>query len=96
MTKINPLTEPDAERVAEWLLLEVRRIKELCHEDAVSGIEARFRAAFLCENEAGNTVIAPSVLAAFRRISKNEVVWEKAARLWRLRRAADPPGRRAD
>jgi hypothetical protein len=65
----------------------------LYQDDAVSEIEKRFGAEFVYANEAGNPAISRRVLAAFRRLTEADAVWDRGDRCWERRRPTDPPGR---
>ncbi len=67
-----------AKRMLEWL--ENSRSKELDQQDAVLGIQKEFGddSEFLYENANGNLAIDRRVLAEFRKLSKDTVVWEKS------------------
>ena len=53
-----------------------------------------FGTAFAYENGNGTWAIARPVLAAFRKLTADTVVWERSTQLWRHRMPSDPPGRR--
>jgi len=86
----------DAASVAAWMLAELRREGALYQESAVSDIEDRFGDRFVYDNENGNRAIGKDVLAAFRKLSGDIVVWHRGERYWRLREAGDDPSRRQD
>ena len=44
-------------------------------------------------NDDGNIVLAKDVLAAFRKLDDDTVVWVKPDRYWRWRCSTDKPGR---
>jgi hypothetical protein len=82
--------------IADWMLIEVQR-DGVIHQDAVaSEIERMFGEEFTPINENGNLSIRKDVLAAFRKISEDSVVWERGERFWRIRAPYDEPGRRQD
>lgn len=78
------------------MLDELRREKYLYQEIAVAEIETRFGASFVYENENGNLAISREVLAAFRKLTENSVVWERGERCWRMRERFDERGRAQD
>jgi hypothetical protein len=80
--------------VAAWMLNQLKAEGELYQTDAVAAIETLFGTQFTIINASGNTAIAPSTLAAFRAITANSVVWERAGRYWRWREKHDDPHRR--
>lgn len=82
-----------AEHVAQWMLEELHRVKYLYQQDAVFSIETRFGDKFFYINEAGNPAIDKKVLAAFKKITANSVVWERGERVWRMREDYDSQGR---
>ena len=83
-----------AEDVASWMLEEVRREGCLYQETAVHDIAERFGQQFAYVNDNGNMSIHRDVLAAFRALSGDSVVWDKSERLWRPREPFDDPGKR--
>ena len=82
-----------AHEVAIWMFEEVKRKGELHQADVVGEIESKFGKQFTYANENGNPAIDKKVLAAFRKLSKDSVVWEREDRYWRLRKTDDTPGR---
>jgi uncharacterized protein DUF6953 len=82
-----------AQEVAEWMLDELTRNGQLRQETAVSDIALNFGYEFTYDNENGNLAIRRDVLAAFRRLTENSVVWDGENRLWRKRDSSDDPGR---
>jgi hypothetical protein len=84
---------PTPRIVAEWMLGEVERRRELYQEDAAFEITKNFGEQFTYENDNGNLAISRTILTAFRKISEGTVVWERGSRSWRLREPHDEPGR---
>lgn len=75
--------------VAGWMYEEVQSAHFLYQDTAVVEIGRRFGEEFVYINDAGNFAIAKPVLAAFRKVSKSDVVWDKGERAWRLRIDSD-------
>jgi len=96
MTNQIPPNSPSARDVAEWMLSEVKRRGEFLQADATIGILQKFGESFIYYNGSGNQAISKVVLNKFTSISKDEVVWVAGLKYWRLRTAADPPGRKQD
>lgn len=84
-------TTPDD--VASWMLSELQRKGCLHQEVVVYDIETKFGKEFIYHNINGNPAIGKKVLAAFNKLTTDSVVWERGARLWRLREQYDGPGR---
>jgi hypothetical protein len=82
--------------VAEWMLSEVEQRRCLAQETAVSDISTQFGQQFTYQNENGNWAISRNVLAEFRKISGDKVVWERSERQWRKRQTCDSPGRQQE
>lgn len=80
------------EQAARWMLDAVGRSGYLHQSDAASEV-ARFGEALIYTNENGNPAIDRKVLAEFRRICEDSVVWSRSERAWRLRDDGDEPGR---
>ena len=61
--------------------------------DAVEAILERFGAGYVYENHHGHMAINAEVLAAFRELTGDRVVWSRGGKYWRLRDEDDEPGR---
>jgi hypothetical protein len=85
--------EVSPEQVAQWMVAELNRVNWLYQQEAVFAIEQKFGKQFVYENSAGNQAIAREVLAAFRKLTGDSVVWERGERIWRKRLAYDVAGR---
>ena len=78
------------------MLAQLESDGTLDQETAASEIEQRFGEEFTPLNENGNASIRRDVLASFRKISDETIVWERGERLWRKREKYDQPGRQQD
>jgi len=85
-----------ARDVAQWMLDQLRRNRELYQETAAFDIQQRFGEDFVYVNENGNLAIAQNVLAEFRKLTMGTVTWSRSERYWRFREKYDEPGRRQD
>ena len=85
----------DTDSVAQWMLAEIERDSCVYQEDVVDFLVKSGREDLLVENSDGNQVIGKSVLAAFRKLTPDNVGWVKPDRYWRFRVAEDEPGRDA-
>lgn len=84
-------TNPD--QVAQWMLSELQRVKYLYQETVVHDIASNFGEDFIYYNDNGNPAIGKNVLAAFRKLTGDSVIWERGERMWRFRENYDEPGR---
>jgi hypothetical protein len=87
---------PTATEVAEWMLRQLRREKVLYQQDAALEMQKYFGEEFVYYNQSGNVAISKGVLAEFKRLSGDEVVWVRSDRHWRQRGMTDVPGRKQD
>jgi len=87
---------PKHDEIAAWMLAEVERHGVLYQSDAVSQIEDRFGEEFIPLNSNSNPSIRRDVLAAFKLLTGESVIWERGERLWRKRESFDHPGRLQD
>lgn len=85
-------TTPD--QVAQWMLSELKRVKYLHQETAVHDLSSKFGEEFTYYNDNGNPAIDKKVLAAFRKLTGDSVIWERGERMWRFREKHDELGRR--
>ena len=85
----------DAAVVAQWMLAEIERDACVYQDDVVDYLVKAKCEDLLTENADGNQVIGKTVLAAFRKLTPDSVVWVKPDRYWRFRVAEDEPGRDA-
>jgi uncharacterized protein DUF6953 len=86
----------DPEQIAAWMVQELERVNSLEQETAVYQIASKFGEEFTYINENGNMAIRRDVLAAFRKLSGDAVVWERGERMWRKREPHDEPTRQQD
>ena len=78
-------------------MLEELKLQRYLYQDvAAYGIVERFGPEFVYHNANGNLAIDKRVLAEFRVITKDVVVWERGEKLWRFREVHDESGRQAD
>ena len=82
-----------AAEVAAWLAREVRAASKLSQKDAAVAIEDTFGSRHVYHNPKGALAISKAVLAEFRQLPAPDVLWVGGRRFWRLREAADAPGR---
>lgn len=68
----------------------------LYQDTVVYEIASTFGDEFTYLNDNGNLAIRKDVLEAFRKLTKNTVVWEHDSRAWRKREPYDSPGRQQD
>ncbi|WP_409334674.1 DUF6953 family protein [Bradyrhizobium sp. AUGA SZCCT0124] len=82
--------------VADWMLAELlkREPDGFRQNDAAIAIQRRFGEAYVYRNANFNLAIDKLVLAAFRHLTRDTVVWDRERRHWRLRRPDDTPGKR--
>ena len=58
-----------AQKVAKWMLEELKRQHKLHQDTLVYEIAQKFGSQFTCDNENGNLAIRRDVLAAFRELT---------------------------
>ena len=68
----------------------------LDQQEAVYTLQGEFGDRFLYYNANGNLAINADVLKAFRKITNDDVVWDKSSRAWRKRETGDSPSRQQD
>ncbi len=85
----------DASSVARWMLQQVEQESCVYQDEVVDHLIRGGDENLLAENSDGNLVIGKAVLAAFRKLTPDNVVWVKPDRYWRFRVAEDEPGRDA-
>jgi hypothetical protein len=84
-----------ADDVAAWMLEQVGK-RPLYQDEAAWKIRRRFGKTFIYDNPNGNPAVGKTVLAKFKAISSDDIVWSRGERLWRKRTARDEPGRMQD
>jgi len=85
-----------ANDVARWMLSELEKDQILYQETAVSDIQEKFGDSFVYDNPNGNLAISKEVLAEFRELTNDRVVWVRGERYWRFREKHDDIGRKQD
>lgn len=90
------MSDTDAQAAAQWMLTQITdsRSGELWQMDAADHISKNFDEGLTYINDNGNLAISKDVLAAFRKLSDGQVVWERGLRYWRRRTERDPEGKR--
>jgi hypothetical protein len=81
----------EAQKVAEWMLKELKRMGKLHQDTAVYEIAEKFGSRFTYDNEDGNLAIRIDILASFSELTKDSVVWVQEDRYWRMRTPGDGP-----
>jgi hypothetical protein len=89
-------TPPSAKQVAEYMIDRLKTAKLLYQEVVVYEIKLKFGKEFTYVNANGNLAIAKPVLSEFKKLSGDDVIWERGSRMWRLRQKYDRPGRQQD
>ena len=79
-----------ASDVAQWMLNQINKKRELYQNEVVYQIEDKFGPQFVYENQAGNLAISREVLKEFRKLTEETVVWYRSELCWRIRGAGDP------
>lgn len=71
--------------VAEWMYEQVNQKAVLWQAYAVVAIADRFGKSFIDNDKSGEPVVSQIVLAEFRRLSSDAVIWDEDLAQWRLR-----------
>lgn len=79
--------------VAEWMVEELARVQFLHQQTVVWQISEKFGQEFTYTNENGNLAIDRRVLREFRKLTPDNVIWDKGERMWRCRQSYDQEGR---
>ena len=79
--------------IAQWMLDEIMLSQVLEQSTAAMEIHDKFGEEFTPINDSGNMIIRKDVLAAFLKVSRDSVVWDRSELSWRLREPYDEPGR---
>jgi hypothetical protein len=79
-----------ASDVAQWMLEQISKKRELYHIDVVYQIEEQFGSKFVHENQEGNLAINREVLKEFRKLTEKTVVWSRSELFWKFRSDDDP------
>lgn len=85
----------DERDVAKWMLAKIELEACIYQDDVVDYLVKAGREDLLIENADGNQVLGKALLASFRKLTPDSVVWVKPDRYWRFRVAEDEPGRDA-
>lgn len=80
--------------VAEWMLKRLHKEKYLFQEVIVFEISQRFGDEYTYINNNGNLSISKSVLNEFKKLTEENVVWDRSEKMWRFRHQYDTPGKR--
>ncbi len=75
---------------AELMALIINEDGTLTQKRAVEELRARDADELIYKNRNGHPAISRDVLAAFRELTGDFVIWERGKRSWRRRRPSDP------
>lgn len=79
--------------IALWMLQKLEKEKVLYQVEVVEFLEKERHLDALIENDNGNIVISPAVLSAFRKLTKDRVVWIRGEFYWRFKSSTDGDSR---
>ena len=71
---------------------QLRQRPILYQETAARQIASAFGAEFTYKNKNGNRAISKAVLTQFRKISGDDIIWERGQRMWRRRESTTARG----
>lgn len=91
LANIEPVSAKD---VAEYMLSELELTTFLNQAEAAEWIEREFGPSFVYVNKNGNQAIDKHVLDEFRKLTKDDVIWDGYAYQWRYRQPGDSGGRK--
>ncbi|EBU7614076.1 MULTISPECIES: DUF6953 family protein [Enterobacteriaceae] len=80
-------------KIVDWMVNTTRSNGVLYQSEVVEFLINDFGDEFIKTNENGNYAISSTVLANFRKASKDDIVWDREQLAWRLRNESDLPGR---
>ena len=84
-----------ADHAAGWMLSRIGQDGCLYQDDVVDHLIRSGADDLLSENAEGNLVLGTSLLAAFRKLTPDNVMWIRPDLYWRFRVPEDEPGREA-
>ena len=91
-----PTGAPTPDDVALWMKGEVDKLSQvgmLTQSSVAHRIRQNFGEQFTFKNRNGNRGINADVLAIFRKLTGDSVVWSRSRQGWRLRKPTDGPSR---
>lgn len=81
-----------AAEIADWMLGEFETRRTL-YQSRVANFVRQHNPDLVYRNKQRNWALDKSILAAFRKITSDDVVWSRSQQLWRKRTERDKPGR---
>jgi hypothetical protein len=88
------MSSPSPRDVAEFMLKRLNEDQILYQNQIVYEIAEKFGDDFFYTNQNGNLGIDRNVLAEFRKLTEDKVVWSRGERYWRFIEDYDDPGSR--
>jgi hypothetical protein len=85
----------DTKEVSLWMKSKLDSDDCLYQDDVVDYLVRASASSLLRENSDGNLVLERKLLAEFRKLTPEDVVWVKPDKYWRFRVLEDEPGRDA-
>lgn len=84
------------DQAAQWMFDQIEQCQFLDQGFAAGEIRRRFDKELVYTNDNGNWAISPEVLKRFRKLTGDDVIWERGSRMWRKRKQYDKPGRQQE
>lgn len=89
-------TSEASKQAAQWMAERLRADRVLYQADAAAELLGRFGGEVCGYNNQGNLCIAKAVLNEFGKLTKDEAVWSRSDKFWRLKSPMDGLGRVSD
>jgi hypothetical protein len=83
------LSKFTAKEVGEWMVEQLIGNQIFFQETTACEIRERFGPSFIYIHDNGNLAIKKDVLAVFRKLTGDTIVWDQGERLWRKRGRPD-------
>ena len=85
---------PTPSEIAQWMIEEFNKHGRLDQYAAACHISREFGEENVYRNKTGGTGIKKEILTEFRKLTPDDVVWDKSYKEWRRRTQFDPVGKR--
>ena len=79
--------------LARWMLEQLGDRSWLHQQSLAFRMKRDFGEENVYRNKNGNWAIHKDILAEFRKLTEDMLVWSRSNQAWRKRREGDPPGR---
>ncbi|SMO55954.1 polyphosphate kinase 1 [Fodinibius sediminis] len=79
------MTEPTPQKIAVWLINEIKTKRKLNRSEAVAGIETHFGSEYIKLNSKGSRTFSEPIKKVFRKLKDSSIFWNVDEQAWTIK-----------